>query len=431
MRRMIFQFWKRKDNSKKGREQHSDSTLKHTANESNFLIEPERKHNWNIVGNIYNYIHDRHLMLHESLEIIDWEENGEKYGKRIGYSFLTMLFAIRFLQDNLINSFYYKIIRAQKSELFNFDKSDTFKNIDMGLSSQYTFGNIERDKSGNSHSKDTILGSLIGKIYYLCILMEVLLIVINVIISYQFLEGYYKKYELFYTKCRPNSNSIIKKKKGDLQRTFLEDSVNLPIWKILYQGLFKRKEIKKKKSENYFSMESEDTYYELRKWVPGRLITSLFTSFPPTSTLFLVVNEYVSFLTIFWLIINAYIINIVIEDKFQNRIRDEAVISQELLNELNVKSDPVKQTQDVKLDTYSYPGGGYVEFIPSNTAPQVKYFKTHDLDGNLNISRYNDETDEFDEVLNQAKTTNEYVHNIVRIPPLEKVFYSDLKKRRG
>ncbi|CCH59777.1 hypothetical protein TBLA_0B09600 [Henningerozyma blattae CBS 6284] len=405
---------------------------------------------WNILKRLHTRYHDIQISINESFELIDWEDIANRFANPIGYSLLCLFFVVKFIQENFIRPSYNKIYRYRSSQIFNLNDSETFNYYKDQFDTD-VFSMIDTSSAyyGRPNDEDSMFIKLIKWINNFCNSLVVLLIFINIVISYQFLNGYYRRYSLFYTTKRPtNTLSIVKKNKKDLEIIYNEDVLNLSFFRILKYYFFnKENDLKTKNSyqPTKKTILNDETYYELSKWLPNTFIRKLFVSYSPTSVLLLLNSNDISFLTIFWLVANQILIYYLIEIKYENRIIDEQMLYREMMNEYSMKTKQptARLSQNVKLDTSSYPGGGYVEFIDSNNAigNNNNIFKRHDLNGRAHYESFDKRTDQFEELRympdysGTSSSDNTVIpslpHNIIRVPPMDMYYHSFYSRRNS
>lgn len=366
---------------------------------------------------------DLYMDLNESIELIDWDDKSKTIAKSLGNSLTFLFFTIRLLQDNLIKPNYHKIY--YQSDSFDLSKSDTLKKYDYLI--QFSDENVKKSLSANDWYF-YILGFL-DKAFTITI---IILSILNIYCTYQFLWGYFKTYSIFYLTQRPDSINITTRSIKDLNAEYFENAANGSLWSRIKYILHERKE----ENDTIDSKEEEDSiYYQLDKWVPSKFITSLFCTFSPTCILFLFCSE-VSFSTAIAVILHQYIFHYIIMNKYKYRIIDETILASATLVEVDAKySKPrlSKKVQDVQIDATSSGKDFIARFYPAVTSVKTHTFQTHSMTGETITETYNTKTKQFE----NENIGNEESHNIIRIPPPggvtlnESLYFAQQKKKNG
>ncbi|AMD21732.1 HFL124Wp [Eremothecium sinecaudum] len=324
--------------------------------------------------------YDYYLSINEDIELIDWDSKAKTVARPLG-SFLTfLLFTIRFLQDNLVKPNYQRI--NKNNDGFDLSRSKKIQEYEY-------FAKYQTARWDSSNWHTTSLGVL-DKIFKV---MVMVLVFLNVMLTYRFLFRYFQSYSLFYLKERPKSNNVTKKSIHDLAYRYVEDVSRGSLWSMLKYVFRREKALPDEQDDEY--------YYELRKWSPNSFLTSLFVSFSPISVAYLIFLD-VSFISAIPAIISEYIFWFVIINRYEDRILDEKAVFRGIEAELDAKilkpSTSVK-TQDAIVDATPY-GDGFVRFYPSFTTTRCKVFSTYSLNGEIVKEKYSTKTRRFEDVIN-------------------------------
>ena len=364
------------------------------------------------------------LFYNEKLELIDWDKKTRTVAQPLGNGLTILTYVIRFIQDNLIKPNYINIYDAYTVEtLFDFTKSDTLRKYNLlpqasDVNNDYNIKNS--DKTGNQFyikldkhkSNNNWYYNSLKCLDYCLFSLLVFIVIINIIISVQFLSGYYRYYSLLYTSKVPTDSPDILRKPSEAlinnDNKSLSKRTPLNIVKTCIIKMLNRKGRIKKSTD---SKSDEDYYYEIRKWDPTKFITNLFMTFSPIPLIFVLLST-VSFSTLLAILIHQYLFQLIL-DKYQNRIRADTVLFSAILEEYYIKSvKPMvsKKYQDAQIDATPN-GHDFIAFYPSAVFKKNDIFKTHTFTGELIRERYNIHTKEFEKFENNTKGHNVVMHN--------------------
>lgn len=347
------------------------------------------------VSKLCSLLSDWNMIINEKIAVIDWDSKATKWAKPLGH-FLTFLFyLVRLLQDNLIKPNNYKF--TSKEDAFDLSKSQKLAEYDY--LSRYASPSDPRQRAAEAFYLKLLSG--LSKILDSSL---ILLLLINLFLTYKFFWGCFKTYSLFNVKERPSSNNVTKHSLSGLNDSYYENIYNGSLWLFL-KLLFTNKANKE--------AEGEEFYYTITKWAPSKFITNLFVCFCPTCLSFLLLVD-ISFKAAFATIIHQVILSHIVIDRFQNRINDDSIINMAVMAEFERKSlKPLtsKRFQDVQIDATPH-GRNFVQFYPAVSAPKSHTFKLHSLSGDTVTQTYNPQTQEF-EVMEHGPSP----HNILVRPP--------------
>lgn len=333
--------------------------------------------------------YDTFLMINEHFESVDWDSKARVVAKPTGNILTALLFIARLLQDNLIKPNLRKI--GKKHDGFDLSKSEVLRNL----------GNLSQVPTSRSSTQH--LDWYWELLAYLNIALKTsvgLLVLVNLLITYKFLLSRYQTYSLFYCKARPKSTNVTKRSLNDLQYRYVEDISRSSLWSMINYTIFR----KKVKEENHMK---ERYYYQLKKWAPGKFNAALFSSFSPICVAFLLVTD-VSFKTALAVIVHQYFSFLVLFDRYEDRLDDEACLAKanfEEINEKIIKPKTSVKTQDAMVDATGYDGGSTV-FFPSFTTTRSHLFQTHAVTGDVVRERYNSTTKTFEDIETEGAARN-------------------------
>ena len=352
---------------------------------------------------------DIYMIIFEHLNVIDWDAKSASIAEPLGRALVASFYCIRLLQDNLLRPNYSRIYTSV--DAFDLRKSSKLQEYPYLMKyAQST------DKTLNS-SSGRYLQSLgyMDKTFHFLI---VALIVLNVYITWLFLWGNFVTYSLFYLKHRPDSKSVVKRSLNDLNQDLLNNVNNGSIWTMLKYYFFnvvtEKNDIMDPTGNSSSNSEGEKNYfYQLNKWVPSKFLQTIFCSFSPTVTVFLLMSD-ITFYTLIPIVIHNYLMNFIVFDRYENRISDDNIINSAAAGEFDqkyVKRMLSKELQDAKVDATDFNSDYVTEFFPSKTSGKDRTFTTHSLDGSTVVEIFNEEKKQFDKLSDNKNK----VHNTVRI----------------
>lgn len=332
---------------------------------------------------------DWHLLLNEWIQTIDWDAKARSVALPLGHGLTLLLYIIRLLQDNLIRPESYKI--ASKQDAFDLSRSEKLKEYEY--LSRYS---LDKQSSSRGSFYATFLGG-VSKVFNS---MVIILLVVNLILTYKFYWGNFRVYSLFSYKERPASKHVTKRSLKNLNDQYLENLSNGSLW-MMISYLFHGSPMADEQTDG------NETYYTLEKWVPSKFTSYLFASFCPSCLFFLLLCD-ISFITALPVILHQIVLHYLIVDRFEERLADEMVIHQALLGDYEskvVKPLTNKMMQDVQVDATPY-GEGYVRFLPAVGSTKSPVFKTHSVMGDTILEKFNSQTQEFEDILSEGESHN-------------------------
>ncbi|SCU78598.1 LAFA_0A07448g1_1 [Lachancea sp. 'fantastica'] len=324
--------------------------------------------------------YDIFLQINEQIESVDWDSKAERGAKRTGNLLTASFFVTRLLQDNLIKPNIHNI--GKKHDSFDLSKSQALRNLELW------------SQSAAMGLADSHLEWYWEFLRWLKILLRAswaFLLLLNLIISYKFLLARYQTYSMFYCQRRPRSKNVTIRSLNDLGYRSAEDISRSSLWQMI-KAVFPRKHAKKEQSLGKF-------YYELRKWRPGKFCAALFSTFSPVCLIFLTMTE-VSFISLLPLLAHQYLSFLIIYERYEGRLDDEACLTEASHAEINekiIKPKSSVKTQDAMVDATPY-GGRSAVFFPSFTTTRSHIFRTHTVTGDLITERYNPATEVFEDI---------------------------------
>lgn len=350
------------------------------------------------------------LFYNEKIELIDWDNKIKTLAEPMGHLLTIITFIIRFLQDNIIKPNYMKIYEDYRLEtLFDFNKSDTLKkyklfsedsNNDLpSVNDKYVI------KMKNYRTNTTWYYMMLKYMDKLLQMFIIVILFVNLWISYQFCFGYYKYYSLYYTRhINKTSSNIIKRPLEILNSTknYHEILSNSSILTMIKYYIFRNKsaiytqDIELDESNHHKN--EKDYYYELKKWIPSKFLTHVFITFSPICLSFLIFMD-VTFTSIFPLIINQFLFAMII-GRYIDRIRDDSILFESMLEEYYLKRvEPMIKVkyQNVMIDATPQ-GNKYFKPYPYSKSTRQLIFNRHNLDGSLIREKYNSQIEEFEEI---------------------------------
>ncbi|SCU89935.1 LADA_0F00672g1_1 [Lachancea dasiensis] len=336
--------------------------------------------------------YDIFLSINESIESIDWDSKATTIAKPAGDCLTLALYVTRLLQDNLIKPNNHNI--GKKHDSFDLSRSQVLQDFEFW--SQIPKGGISA----------TRMNWYWESLRFLKVFLQIsvgILLVVNLLVAYKFLSGKYQIYSLFYCHSRPRSNNVTKRSFGDLSLRFADDISKGSIWEMA-KYLFSRKQIRTEKT-------SGQSYYQLKKWTPGKFYAALFSRFSPVCFVFLLTMD-VSFKTALPLVLNQYLSYLVVFGRYEDRLDDEACLAAANLAEINekiIKPKTAVKTQDAMVDATQY-GGRSALFFPSFTTTRSHLFQTHTVTGDTVTERFNPANQTFEDVV-YSNETNNYVNH--------------------
>lgn len=343
---------------------------------------------------------DWYMILNERVALIDWDNKATTWALPLGNSMTFMFYVIRLLQDNLIKPNRYKF--TSKKDAFDLTRSEKLK--EYGYLSRYA-SNLE----DHPRSAETLYFTLLSWLDRVFESSIVLMVIINLWLTYKFFWGTSKTYTLFNLKERPPSKNVTKHSLSGLNDEYYENIYNGSLWSML-KSIFTKKIDEEGESGRF--------YYALRKWVPSKFSTNLFISFCPSCLIFLLLTE-VSFSTGFAVIIHQILLCFIVIDRFQGRLKDDSIINKAVMAEFEEKTvQPLtsKKFQDVQIDATPY-GNGFVRFLPATSSSKSHIFRSHTLYGDVVTEKFNARTQEF-----EGLPENSNAHNVLVKPPQRQQF---------
>ncbi|CCF56129.1 hypothetical protein KAFR_0A06940 [Kazachstania africana CBS 2517] len=328
---------------------------------------------------------DLHLSMNEYFESIDWDSKAVSLAEPLGNILTFCFYVIRFIQDNFIRNNDY--VKSSIQDSFDFSKS--------GKLNQYNYLSRYVQQSSSQKSRTKLYFFTVAERFTFLSLVS--LFSLNLIISYKFLCSQYKSYSIFYLENAKESPNLTKHSLTDLSRSYYDDIMRGSVFSMLKHFLLK----KRKKFENSESLNNEQFFYQLRKWMPSKFLTHLFVSFSPTSIIFLMLTD-TNFITAFALVFHQLVLHYIVIRRFLVRLLDESILSSSIISEMNakiIKSKTSNKYQDVMVDATPY-GQGYVKFCATTKA---KIFESHTLTGELVKEKFNRQRNEFEDIIDKQQ----------------------------
>lgn len=390
-------------------DQNSNDELTEEVNEDAFID----LDNMNWFKWIYHIVtmppSDLALFYNEKLELIDWDKKATTFAQPLGHFLTLITFIMRFLQDNLIKPNYMNIYDDYRFEtMFDFTKSDTLRKYN--LLPQETDSMVNSDNISEADNKFYIkmknykpnsnwYHTTLKFLDYLFYSLLLCVLIINVIVTYRFLFGYYRYYSLFYPLRVPYDTPDVSRK---LLETLSEEDDEALARSSLFtmvKHFFLKNKTEDTRNDSYAKkLSDKDYYFELKKWIPSKFMTNLFITFSPMCLTFLFLSN-ISFYTIFAVFSHQLLFQMIL-NKYHNRIVDENVLFNATSEEYYIKVvKPLcaKKYQDVMVDSTPR-GHGFVEFYPSSSSRNNKIFTSHSLTGDTLREKYNKNREEFEEI---------------------------------
>ena len=142
---------------------------------------------------------DLQLVINEKLEMIDWDAYAKSLAKPLGNFLTTLFFIMRLLQDNLIKPNYYKL--NVKSDAFDLSKSSKLKEFDHLWEISSSFQNGNQFYAFQSFYFITL--RFMDNLFKCAI---IIFLSLNLYLTYRFMFGYFKTYNLFHLRKEFNSS---------------------------------------------------------------------------------------------------------------------------------------------------------------------------------------------------------------------------------
>ncbi|EJS44364.1 YDL089W [Saccharomyces arboricola H-6] len=334
---------------------------------------------------------DLQLVINEKLEMIDWDTHAKSFAKPLGNFLIMLFFVIRLLQDNLIKPNYYRL--NVKSDAFDLSKSNKLKEFDYLSKISSNFQNDNQFDAFQSWYFVTL--RFVANFFKITI---VILLSLNLYLTYKFIFGYFKTYNLFHLKSELHSANLTKRNLSDLSKEYYGDIYKQSLWSML-KHFFKGP----RDDGPHIDQDEDDVFYQLNKWAPTKFITSLFVSFSPTAIIFLSFSD-VSFTTAISLILHQYILDYIIIKRFQRSLEDELILSSAALQEYQDKRIMTRINKQASIDTRST-GRGPGRFGAGSKTQKI--FTTHSLHGKEIREAYNYQKKEFEVLPSKIEATAE------------------------
>lgn len=333
---------------------------------------------------MFSLPYDWYLSINEDIAVIDWDSKSNSVAWPLGNVLTFLFFSVRLLQDNVIAPNINKLTHSD--DAFDFSKSKNLQKYDYFQ--QY---------GGSASSSENLYYKMLRQLHRLFYLLTVLLLITNISVTYRYLFAHFQTYSIFYWKTVPKSKNVTKKSLHDLNHTYVEDAKRDSLWGMIKYLLF---------NGSHDDETNRAHYYELRKWTPSRFLTSFFVSFSPIAFCFLWMTD-VTFKTLIPIIIHQYVLWFIVIDRYEQKLKDEQILSMSSVAELNSKVIQPKMNvlkQDAMVDATPY-NDGIVYFYPAYTTTRSHVFATHTLSGKLSKEKYNPRTDSFEDA-NSQRTEN-------------------------
>ncbi|KOH00277.1 Nuclear rim protein 1 [Saccharomyces pastorianus] len=334
---------------------------------------------------------DLQLVINEQLEMIDWDVHAKSLAKPLGNFLTVCFFVMRLLQDNLIKPNYYKL--NVKSDAFDLSKSNKLKEFDYLTEISSNFQNDNQFDAFQSWYFVTL--RFLDNLFKISIFA---LLSLNFYLTFKFIFGYFKTYNLFHLKNELSSPNLTKHSLSDLRKEYYEDIYKQSLWSML-KHFFRGS----RDDTPYIDQDEDEIFYQLKKWTPTKFITNFIVSFSPTAIVFLSFSE-VSFTTAISLILHQYVLNFVIIKRFQASLEDGLILSSAALQEYEDKHIMTRVNRQASLCTRSN-GGGTGRFGSGSKAPKV--FTTHSLNGEEIREVYNYKKKEFEVLPSESENISE------------------------
>ncbi|CAI4057540.1 hypothetical protein SKDZ_04G1520 [Saccharomyces kudriavzevii ZP591] len=330
---------------------------------------------------------DLQLVITEKLEMIDWDAHAESLAKPLGNFLIVLFFLMRLLQDNLIKPNYFKL--NVKSDAFDLSKSNKLKEFDYLLEISSNLQNGNQFDAFQSLYFVTL--RFMDNLFRISIFM---LLSLNLYLTWKFIFGYFKTYNLFHLKNEFNSASLTKHNLSDLNKEYYEDIYKQSLWSLLshfFRG--------SRDNAPHIDQEDDEIFYQLKKWSPSKFITSLFVSFSPTAIIFLSFSE-VSFTTAISLFLHQCLLDYIIIKRFRASLEDDLILSSAALQEYEDKHIIARTSQQGSMDSVSS-SRGTDRSGPHTRTPRI--FTTHSLHGEEIKEAYNYKKREFEVLSNKSE----------------------------
>lgn len=329
------------------------------------------------------------LVVHDYIywRFCGWDLNEHVRAIQIVGNVLTgVFFVIRLVQDTLLAGVG---AIAGDSDAFDLSKSSWLRQDEVMmrykdvLFREWNNGTMRTGKSSAVKFNQLINNCCLG------------MLLLSMFVTYKFLYGNFKNYSLFHLKNLAGKTNI---KRVDV-KTHAEPLGNNSSVKDILIALYSIL-MTRGVNEDFGDDQAEivDTeYYELKKWVPSKLLLGFMVSFSPTILYFLKFTT-VSFLSVVPVLLHQIVLHMIIMERYEARIADDNLLTKEHIKGYEdrfVKPRETKIYQDVMLDTIDLDYGGYVKFFPSEPN---KLFKRHRINGDLVIEKYNKKNGTFDNI---------------------------------
>ncbi|BAO38845.1 uncharacterized membrane protein YDL089W [Kluyveromyces marxianus] len=347
----------------------------------------ERKGWFGSLSSMFALPYDWYLSINEDIAVIDWDKKSNTLAWPLGNMLTCVFFAIRLLQDNVISPNIHKLNHSD--DAFDFSKSKNLQKYDYFQ--QYL---------GTNAAGDSLYYRMLRVLHRIFGFLTYFLLVINLGITYKFLFSYYQTYSIFYWKTIPKSKNVTKKSLHDLNHTYVEDAKRDSLWGMIKYLIFNKNDTAE--------ISKKEHYFELRKWAPSKFLTSLFVSFSPIAYCFLWMTD-VTFKTLIPLLVHQYVLWFIVLERYEQKLKDEQILSMSNLAELNSKVIQPKMNvlkQDAMVDATPY-NDNLVFFYPAYTTTRSRVFATHSLGGKLIKEKYNFRTNSFEDT--EPRRTENFV----------------------
>lgn len=350
-------------------------------------IEPDSFDNWyedlnletSYLERLLEFISLIYVDLHKSLQDrLKTPVHGRPLAFYVGQMLMIIFYVTRLFQDIWLAqqgsrqprySDYFDLTRSAKLKEFDFLESYANLKVIRYINQEESWGDMI-----SRYTKRLVSSTAI------------LLILINILISWRLFHHCFKIYGLYYTNGinEEDSPSLNLQSIDSIGKN--EDQLSKgPMSKFLRFLLNSRNNTNN--NHNLTTKEdSNNEYLTLKKWVPSTHLVALMTGFSPTGVVFISMLD-TSFYTLFPLIIHQYLIYYIIWRLYETRTKDEQILLSALQQEIQLKTYRSPLYQDAMTDT-SDPYGGYVEFFPSISTIRTPVFKTHDIRGNTISESY-------------------------------------------
>ncbi|CCE64034.1 hypothetical protein TPHA_0G01980 [Tetrapisispora phaffii CBS 4417] len=350
---------------------------------------------------IYHRICDLHFSIMETINSIDWDKKCQTIAQPLGYSLTLMVFLLRLLQDNILKPNYINIYRSK--DIFDLKKSYTFRKYPYLMT-------LIQDTQTELIKSNKWYNNILGYIDKLSTLLLILLLMLNAIITWLTLFRSNCSYQFYSTDITSKTDNIIIRPLTDLSDINYDPQTNISVFKLLrlyLLNLFKDIEDLPStvtNSDNKF-------YYQLNKWKPSKFLLTLFCTFSPISTISFYFTE-VTLVTLFPVLFQQIIINYVIFYRYETKLVNEKTIHQSMIQEMEnkiIKPKMSKEVQDAKTDVRGNTKKCFAQFFPATTVVRNQIFTSHDIDGNISIQKFDEDTNSFKKINNNILSSRNIV----------------------